>query len=279
MLHRCVSLAMVMLIPILVVCSVAFIAISTAVVCFIHRRNLQKPVQGIVLREDGFDVVPGRVVGDGQRVGVEASSSFTGEDSNAAAQQRPDAFADAEGQLPDRRIDTQAVQEEFHLSAEEQRRREQHNQRLNAEDVRMAYPLRANGSSHPLDGTPLAQVVTYFRKLRSSQRSQDDNTDAEMGAAEERTQQEDPTSSVDYGRYLVAVDISLHEPRSGHRRRAQERKVDDASSTTVTDPFGGRTEHDWAALNDVTGVDYMNNEGTAYIPRNAAPDQDAKPAL
>lgn len=269
---------MVLIIPIIVVCCVAFFAISTGVACFIHHRNMRKPVRGIVLREDGVVAVPGRVVEPRQatRQNLDATMavpSAIGSAGNREGTAPPSAVFAAGGEpsAAETHYDSYVVQEVFNLSEEERHRREMHNRRLNAEGIRMAYPMRGDGTRHSLDGTPLAQLVTFFRNLRRP-RSEEEASDADGANAADAPPQhggqaEEEAANVNYGRYLVAVDITLREPDNRQSRRSTERKASGADSTITTEPYGGRTERDWAALNDTSGIDYMTNEGVEYLPR------------
>ncbi|KPA84393.1 hypothetical protein ABB37_02377 [Leptomonas pyrrhocoris] len=254
---------MVLLVPIVVVGCVAFLLISTGVVCFIHYRNIGKPVRGIVLREDSVVAVPGRVVELGQttqnnsNASAAAPSVISGDGTHAGAPPRSETLPGRAATAADRSNSGYAMREVLNLSKGEQRRRELHNRRLSVEDTRTEYATHS-------DGTPPAQPVTFFRPFRPSAFQEE----AEESAASPPTQQgrqiEDQAANIDYGRYLVAVNITLRESPSRPRKA---RKADE----TPIDPFGGRTEQDWAALHDTSGIDYMTNEETEYLPRNAEP--------
>ena len=255
---------MTVIIPIIVACCVAFFAISTGVACFFHHRSLRKPVRGIVLREDGAAVVPGRII---------ELAPPAAQNANASSVAIPSVNNDGIGHL-------EATAAVYRLSAEEQRLRELHNRRLNAEDMRMAYPMRGNGIRHPLDGTPLARLVTFFRHLQTPRHEdeslgEEEEERAAHPPAQQGGQEADEAANVDYGRYLVAVDIAFYEPHARDRWQSEDRKACEANSAAAPDPFGGRTERDWAALNDTGGIDYMTNEGTAYLARSTD-SQDAR---
>lgn len=283
------------IIPVIVVCCVAFLGISTGVACFLHHRSRSRPVRGIVLREDLAVAVPGRVVDD------DAQSPSSPASVTAVRQPRlpaprsgrttsPLADSGAFGDDGDDEVNAAdrggyEVREVYNLSAAERSRREHHNRRLNAEDARMIYRLRASGEEHPLDGTPLARLVTFFREWTQRQpaepqpgdpaehREGDGNGAPQPGEPEQAApsdEREGASAEDAYGRYLVAVDIALHETESQRHNRRKARAPNDAESSSTADPFGGRTQRDWEALHSTSGIDYMTNQCTPYLTPSSA---------
>ncbi|KAK7202140.1 hypothetical protein NESM_000283200 [Novymonas esmeraldas] len=272
------------LLPVLVLCCVAFVALSTSVACFLHHRSRAQPVRGIVLREggDGAVAVPGQLLPEEPAAQASTASATPpavghhtgrlptqGSATDATPPRSPSVFDNADGPPVEER-------EVYNLSVAERRRRERHNRRLATEDARAAYRMRSSGADHALDGTPLARLVAMMRNAAQPRAAESSADSDHENATGDRTRQapaarEEGGTAIDtYGQYLVAVDIALHEPSGGDRRQPAE-----TAGTSSVDPFGGRTQRDWEALHCTTGIDFARNACAPYLaPDDAFPGQN-----